>query len=198
MGARDRLLGSAIDLLRRHGVAGTGVAEIVEHGHVARRSLYLNFPEGKTQLMAEATTLAGAYINHQIATFAALPTAREALAAFVIEWKKVVAESDYAAGCPIAASGLSRSSAPAVADLAGEAFTHWQNTLSDALRRHGIDEASTLTVANMVLAAVEGAVIICIAQKSLTALDDVESQLALLLDYHLGGRGGRQGGRADS
>ena len=185
MSARDRLLGSTIDLLRRHGVAGTGVAEIIEHGHVARRSLYLNFPEGKTQLMAAATELAGAYIDHQIATFVALPTPREALAAFIIEWKNVITESDFAAGCPIAAAGLSRGSAPTVADVAGHAFTRWQSTLGDSLRRHGIDDAAAMALANTVLAAVEGAVIICLAQRSLTVLDDVESQLALLLDHHV-------------
>ncbi|BBY27099.1 TetR/AcrR family transcriptional regulator [Mycolicibacterium sediminis] len=185
MGARDRLLGTAIELLRRQGVAGTGVAEIVERGHTARRSLYLNFPGGKAQLMAEATHVAGSFIDHQIASFVALPTAREALAAFVVEWKKVVGDSDYAAGCPIAAAGLSRSTEPAVADVAGDAFAQWQHTLADSLRRHGADDAVAPVLANMVLAAVEGAVLVCIARKSLTPLDDVESQLAILLDHHL-------------
>lgn len=189
MGARERLLGSAIDLLRRRGVAGTGVAEIVEHGDVARRSLYLNFPDGKSQLMAEATQLAGDYINQRIETFVALPTAQEALRSFVVEWRDVVAESDFAAGCPIAAAGLSRCSAPEVADVAGVAFSTWQRTLGDALRGHGMAEAAALQLANMMLAAVEGAVTICIAQKSLAALDDVESELMMLLDCRLNDAG---------
>lgn len=35
MGARDKLVLSTIDLVRRHGVAGTGIAAILEHGDVS-------------------------------------------------------------------------------------------------------------------------------------------------------------------
>lgn len=185
MGARDRLVYTVIDLIRRHGVAGTGVAEILEQGHVSRRSIYLNFPDGKTGLVSEATRVAGDFIDAQIATYVGLPTPRDALEAFIAEWKNVVAESDFAAGCPIAAAGLSRSLTPAIADLAGEAFTTWRNTLSASLQHHGLDRATAQTLANTILAAVEGAVVMSVAQESVTALDDVGTQLAVLIDYHL-------------
>lgn len=185
MSARDRLVYTVIDLIRRRGVAGTGVAEILKQGDVSRRSIYLNFPDGKSGLVAEATRVAGDYIDGQIATYVGLPTPRDALDAFIAEWKHVVAGSDFAAGCPIAAAGLSRSSSPAVADLAGAAFTRWQTTLSTSLRGHGLDEATALTLSNTILAAVEGAVLMSVAQRTVTALDDVGSQLAVLIDHHL-------------
>src|SRR5258706_426767 len=54
MTARERLIASAIEMLRRHGVAGTGLAELLENSGTARRSVYVNFPGGKSELMAEA------------------------------------------------------------------------------------------------------------------------------------------------
>lgn len=185
MSARERLVFSAIDLMRRHGVTGTGVAEILEHGGVSRRMIYLSFPDGKAGLMAEATRVAGDYIDAQIMSFVRHGTPREALTAFIVEWKKVVTDSDFTAGCPIAAAASSRSSTPAVADLAGEMFRRWQTTMSTSLHSHGLDEATARTLANTVLAAVEGAVMICVAQQSVTALDDIEAHLGLLIDHHL-------------
>ena len=45
--------------MQRHGVAGTGIAEILSTSGVTRRSIYLNFPGGKAELVAAATRSAG-------------------------------------------------------------------------------------------------------------------------------------------
>jgi TetR/AcrR family transcriptional regulator, lmrAB and yxaGH operons repressor len=195
---RDRLVLSTIDLVRRYGVAGTGIAAILERGHVSRRSIYLNFPDGKTELVREATRVAGGAIDHQIATALLLPTPQDSLAAFIAEWKTVVADSEFAAGCPIAAAGLARASEPEIADAAGDTFARWRRAIAQSLAEHGIDESTAAALANTVLAAVEGAVIMALAEKSLTPLDDVHRQLDLLVGVHLDGDGrhGRRGGRS--
>ncbi|MCV7172196.1 TetR/AcrR family transcriptional regulator [Mycobacterium manitobense] len=184
MNTRDKLLLSTIDLVRRHGVAGTGIAAILERSHVSRRSIYLIFPDGKAELVQEATRVAGSLIDHQIATALHQPTPQESLDTFIAGWKKVVAESDFAAGCPIAAAGLARSSEPDIADVAGEIFTRWREAISRSLRDHGIAEATAQALANTVLAAVEGAVMMAQAERSLTPLDDVHRQLDCLLRHH--------------
>lgn len=185
MTARDRLIYSTMDLMCRRGVAGTGVAEILEHGNVSRRSIYLNFPNGKTEMVAEATRVAGDIIDAQIVRCTELPTPHDALAAFVQEWKDVVSASNFTAGCPVTAAALSRSTSDAVADLAGAAFDQWKRTIGTLLHRHGISDAAANALANIVIAATEGALMMCVAQQSLEALDDVESQMAILLDHHL-------------
>lgn len=185
MTARDRLIFTAVDLLRERGVAGTGVAEILERGDVSRRSIYLNFPGGKTELMGEATRVSGAFIGAQIATFAGLPSPAEALAAFTAEWKKVVTDSGFEAGCPIVSASLSRALTPEIADLAGHAFSRWQSTLAGSLQHHGVDAVTSTSLATTILAAVEGAVVMCIAQKSTDPLDHIETHLQILLDHHV-------------
>lgn len=59
MSARDTLIASVTGLVRRRGVAGTGLNALLEDSGVSRRTIYLNFPGGKQELVAEATRLAG-------------------------------------------------------------------------------------------------------------------------------------------
>ncbi len=183
MTARERLIGSAIELLRRNGVAGTGLAELLEHSGAARRSMYVNFPGGKSELMAEATRTAG---RHFDSTLAGAPDGdgRASLAAFVESWKETLRSSDYAAGCPIVAAALGRTQSPSAADAAGEVFTAWQTVLAARLRAEGagIDEAESL--ATTVVAAVEGAVILCLAARSTDPLDRTVQMLDQLIAHH--------------
>jgi TetR/AcrR family transcriptional repressor of lmrAB and yxaGH operons len=176
---------TTIDLVRRHGVAGTGIAAILERSHVSRRSIYLNFPDGKTELVQEATRVAGSFIDHQIASALQQPTPQGSLDAFIAGWKEVVTESDFTAGCPIAAAGLARSSEPEIADIAGETFTRWRDAISKSLRDHGFTKITARTLANTILAAVEGAVIMAQAEKSVAPLDDVHRQLRVLLSHYV-------------
>lgn len=185
MTARDRLVRSTIDLIRRHGVAGTGVAEILDHGRVSRRSIYLNFPDGKAGLVDEATRVAGAFIDSRIALCSDMPTPIGALEAFIGEWKTVVSNSGFTAGCPVTAAAMSRSNNPSASDLAGSAFDSWKITISASLRGHGIEGTAATALANTVVAAVSGAIVMSIAQKSLDALNDVETQMSMLIDQHI-------------
>ena len=59
MRVRERLTSATAALMQRHGVAGTGIAEILAESGVTRRSIYLNFPDGKAELVAAATRAAG-------------------------------------------------------------------------------------------------------------------------------------------
>ncbi len=184
MTARERLIGSAIELLRRNGVAGTGVAELLEHSGAARRSVYVNFPGGKSELMAEATRTAGRLFNSALAATAPEGGGRESLAAFVESWKETLRSSDYTAGCPIVAAALGRTQSPSAADAAGEVFTAWQTVLAGQLRAEGagLDEAESL--ATTVVAAVEGAVILCLAAQSTDPLDRTVHMLDQLIAHH--------------
>lgn len=174
MTARERLIESAIELVRRHGVAGTGLAELLEHSGTARRSVYLNFPGGKSELITEATRTAGRLLDP-----APEGDVRESLVAFVETWKETLRSTDYTAGCPVVAAALGRSEAPAAADAAGEVFTVWQTAIAEQLRAVGIGEPESL--ATTIVAAVEGAVVLCLATRSTDPLDRTARMLDELL-----------------
>ncbi|HJQ07505.1 MAG TPA: TetR family transcriptional regulator [Nocardioides sp.] len=182
--ARGRLIGSAIELMRRNGAAGTGVNELVEHSGVARRSIYTNFPGGKDELLAAATTAAGKFISAGIRKD---EDPQAALASFVAMWRTVLVESDFDAGCPIAAGALAGTASPAARAAAGEVFEHWQERLSGVLESHGAAPDEAATLATVILSAVEGAVILATASRSLVPVDRVSSQLSTMIDAAIGG-----------
>ncbi|MDC8995459.1 TetR/AcrR family transcriptional regulator [Mycobacterium marinum] len=182
MTARERLIESAIELLRRNGVAGTGLAELLEHSGTARRSVYVNFPGGKSELMTEATRAAGRRMDSTLASIAA--DGDESLLAFADSWKQTLRASDYAAGCPIVAAALGRTESPSAADAAGEVFGAWQTVLAGRFRAQGVGVDTAESLATTVMAAVEGAVILCLAARSTDPLDRTVTMLQQLIAQH--------------
>jgi len=178
---RDRLINSAVGLVQRHGVAGTSVAHLLEHSGVARRSIYLHFPQGKTELITSAVTNAGNRIADLVEELVTTHSPPAALGAFVDFWKHLLTSSDFTAGCPIAAAAYGGTEAPAAREQADRIFEHWQELLVPQLVRHGADESQAAALATTTVAAVEGAVMLCLAARNTTPLDRVHSQLHALL-----------------
>jgi hypothetical protein len=89
------------------------------------------------------------------------------------------------AGCPIVAAILGRSEAPAAAHAAAEAVGEWQAILADRLIRAGADRDNARSLAALIVAAIEGAVILALATQSTAALDDVGRHLVEVIKLHL-------------
>lgn len=179
--ARERLIASAVELIRRNGVAATGIAELAAHSNTARRTIYLNFPGGKDELLAEATRSAGESIDAAIddATVKDDPVA--AIDGFITVWKQALVASDFKAGCPIAAAALAREVAPTLPAVAADSFAHWRSKLSRQLSGEGQNSAVAQSLATTIIAAVEGAVIMSLAGRSVQPLDDIRPHLAGLV-----------------
>lgn len=184
MGPRERLIDGAIDLMRRKGVAGMGLAELLEHSATARRSLYVHFPGGKAELVAEATRTVGPLMENAVDVLATDASGRALLAAFIDSWKEALRSSDFTAGCPVVAAMLGRSEAPSAADAAGEVLASWQSMVAHRLGDEGVEHRTAESLATTVVAAVEGAVILCLADQSTEPLDRTGRMLDQLLGLH--------------
>ena len=57
--ARDKLLAAAIFLMKKSGLTGAGINQIVARSGAPKGSVYYYFPEGKQQLVSEALALYG-------------------------------------------------------------------------------------------------------------------------------------------
>ncbi|WP_156685939.1 TetR/AcrR family transcriptional regulator [Mycobacterium sp. Marseille-P9652] len=185
MSARDALIASATGLVRRHGVAGTGLNALLEDSGVARRTVYLNFPGGKAELVAEATRLAGESLTAVIRS-AGDGDPAVAVQTFIDEWKGQLSATEMEAGCPIVAAVLGRSEAPDAARAAADAFVEWRAVLADRLAAHGIDRDRASSLATLIVAAIEGAVILALATQSIAPLDDVGRHLSEVINGNLG------------
>lgn len=177
MQARDRLIAGAVDLIRRNGVAGTGLALLLEASGTARRSLYLNFPGGKAELIADATATAGRVTGAAIDQLARDGDPVTVIRRFIAGWAAALQSSDFAAGCPIVAAALGRSEADAAADAAGAVFTDWEHRLAGHLEAAHLSPQNAAELATMTIAAVEGAIVMCQATRSDEPLRRVEAGL---------------------
>jgi AcrR family transcriptional regulator len=185
MSARERLITSAIALTRSVGVAGASVSALLNHSGLARRTLYLNFPGGKPELVAAATHAAGAEITAYIENCMVDANPAQALAAFVQMWEQMLAATDYTAGCPVVAATLGRSEAPAAADAAAAAFRKWEELLTRLIREAGVERSAATDLATTAVATIEGAVIMSVAQRSPTPLRRANRVLSTLVDARL-------------
>lgn len=182
MQARDRLVTSAIELIRRNGVAGTGLSLLLELSGTARRSLYLNFPGGKAALIADATLAAGRYTGDAIDELASSLGPVAAVRGFIAVWRDTLVSTDFLSGCPIVAAALGRSEADTAADNAGAVFTDWQRRMATHLEAADVSAEDAARLASVTVSAIEGAIVVCQATKSAEPLQHVEDTLIELYE----------------
>jgi TetR/AcrR family transcriptional repressor of lmrAB and yxaGH operons len=181
MRVRERLTSATATLMQRHGVAGTGIAEILTASGVTRRSIYLNFPGGKAELVAAATRSAG----HEMATtLRSCVEQPDPIKAFIRMWSDVLIDTDFEGGCPVVAAASSRDEAPDAADAAAEVFAEWARVFSVRLTNDGINRAAAQSLSTTIVAAIEGAVILSRASRSTKPLKQVSGHLNELIAYH--------------
>jgi len=144
-------------------------------------STYHYFPGGKQQLVTEAIRWAGDTAGQLLERkLAAGPVA--GLRAFLALWRKILTDSEFQAGCPVLAVSIEDPGADEQPlATAAETFAGWQILLTDSMCAHGADAAQARRLATQVVAAVEGAVALCRASRSATALEEVTDRLEPLV-----------------
>lgn len=181
MRVRERLTSATATLMQRHGVAGTGIAEILSTSGVTRRSIYLNFPGGKAELVAAATRSAGDELTTTLRDCIGQP---DPIGAFTGVWSEILISTDFEGGCPIVAAAFSRAEAPEAAGAAAEVFAEWGRLLAERLHDDGINRAAAQSLSTMIVAALEGAVMLSRAARSTKPLEQVARHLNELISHH--------------
>ncbi|MGW6908566.1 TetR/AcrR family transcriptional regulator [Streptomyces sp. NPDC054940] len=180
--SRERMIRSANVLLREYGAAATSIDRVLAHSGAPRGSVYHHFPGGRAQLIDEAVALAGDYVAGLIDAATRADGVTEAMDAFFALWRDRLVESDFRAGCPIVAVAVeTNDDAPHLARSAAEVFARWQEALAGLFLRGGLTEQRSRRLAAFVIAAVEGAVIMCRAERSTAPLDDAAAEIHDLL-----------------
>ncbi|MFF4055395.1 TetR/AcrR family transcriptional regulator [Streptomyces sp. NPDC001668] len=185
-GARERMVFSAAQLIRRDGVAATGMREVAAHAGAPRGSLQHYFPGGKEQLVNEAVGWAGRYAGNRVARFLAAlpqPTPSGLFAQMVRQWTDEYENAGFAGGCPVAAAtvGWAESTASTRTAVA-EAFATWTGPVSRALTDMGVPEERSDALATLMVSALEGAILMARAQRDVRPLTTVARELGPLLD----------------
>ncbi|MCQ9181651.1 TetR/AcrR family transcriptional regulator [Streptomyces sp. IBSBF 2953] len=181
--SRERIVAGAADMISRRGLSATSIREMAKHAKAPLGSTYHYFPEGKQQLATEAVRFTGEWVARSLRKeLEAGPAA--GLRAFLSLWREIVVESDFHAGCPVLAVAIEEpptDEIPPALAAAAEVFAQWQSLLADSLREHGAEAEQAAQLATLVVAAVEGTVAMCRAQRSTQPLDHAAEQLEALI-----------------
>ncbi|MFF0588991.1 TetR/AcrR family transcriptional regulator [Streptomyces sp. NPDC003781] len=185
-GPRERMVFSAAQLIRRHGVDATGMRDVAAHAGAPRGSLQHYFPGGKDQLVGEALQWAGRYAAARVARFLGdmdRPTPSGLFAAMVRQWTDEYETQGFAAGCPVAAATVDcAESSEATRRAAADAFAAWTRPVAGALVGMGVPAERSGPLATLMISALEGAILMARAERDVRALTTVARELGPLLD----------------
>src|SRR6185437_10241258 len=101
---RERMVRGAAQLIRRQGVSGTGMREIVTEADAPRGSLQHYFPGGKEEIVSDALLWAGDVLARRVRRSLGDLTSRTPsalLASIVDNWRRELTKEQYSAGCPL-------------------------------------------------------------------------------------------------
>jgi len=180
--AKQRMLNSAVVLLRERGAAGVSIDAVLAHSGAPRGSVYHHFPGGRAELIISAARLAGDYISGLLDTAIGSGDAARTVTKFSEFWKRSLHDSDFRAGCPVVALAVdSRDTLPEAAALVNEIFLTWQEKLTELLASDGRDRERAGRQATLIVAAIEGAIVLARAQRSDEPLNRVADELLALI-----------------
>lgn len=176
--SRDRMVRAAIELFRERGYAATSFGDVLARSRAPRGSIYHHFPGGKEELAAEALRrYTAATVRALTATIEAGP-AVEAIRVFIAASRDSLVASDFRQTCPIAGVALDLMPTDgALAAYAAAAFDRWRELIGGALERDGVPPARASALATLVVATVEGALLLARVDRSPTAIDAAGAEL---------------------
>lgn len=172
---KESLVRTAMRLFRRQGYASTGLQQIVDESGAPKGSLYHYFPSGKQALGEAAVVMAGGLIREMLEDLAARHADPKA---FLRAWCKTMAgwmeESGFRSGCPIATTLLETAPrSPGITAAGQRAIDGWIEVVSGVLARGGLDAPEARSRAQLVVAAIEGALILARVRRSARPILDV-------------------------
>lgn len=179
---------SAALLIRERGAHATAISDVLEHSGAPRGSAYHYFPGGRTQLLCEAVDYAGEYVA---AIIAGAGTGAALLDTLVDKYRQQLLDSDFRAGCPIAAVSVEageqadRERMAPVVERAAAVFDRWSDLLAQRFIADGISAQRAGELAALAISALEGALLLARVHRDLKPLDLVHRQLHDLLHAEL-------------
>jgi TetR/AcrR family transcriptional regulator, lmrAB and yxaGH operons repressor len=177
-GAKAAMVDGAVRLLATRGVEGASFSEVLAASGAPRGSIYHHFPGGKAELVHAALDLAS---QRGLAAMEATrgQPADAVIGRFLALWRELLRRSGFRAGCAVAAVTVAAGD-DELLDHAGAIFRAWTGLLTELCVAGGLDEQSARRLATTAIAASEGAVVLCRAQRSLAPLEYITTVLLSL------------------
>jgi AcrR family transcriptional regulator len=178
--AKQKMVQAAKQLMRERGYNATAFSDVLKLSGAPRGSVYFHFPGGKTELAIEA---AAAHAHEQVEMIdraaEQADSATRLIELYVDLGRKGMVAGDYTRGCGIAP--LVNEGAAQDSNEVAEASRHSFAEMADRFTHHfvafGIERPTARTLADAVIAGVEGAMVTARAQRSPAPYDAVQTVL---------------------
>lgn len=180
------MIDTTCQLLRRQGVDGTGVQQVIDTSGAPRGSIYYHFPGGKAELVSAAVQRSGELGAERITELASNASGvQEVIGWFIDEFEAALTSTEFSDGCPIATVALETAATPGpTTDAVAAAFTAWIDAFATLLENSGLDHEGATDVATDVLAHVEGAIVLAKALRSTRPLELSRNSINVVLATH--------------
>lgn len=180
---REQIITTTCQLIELQGYHATGLNQILAESGAPKGSLYYYFPDGKDGLIEEAITYTSGIIMGRLQEgMDAHESAAAAIPAFLRNLAHYVQLSGFQAGGPITAVALEAASTNERLNTACRtAYGQWQAVIEQKLLADGYETVRAARLAKMVIALIEGAIILSRTERNVAALLDAAAELELLL-----------------
>ncbi len=180
---REKFLLTASVLMEKQGYCGTGLNEILEKSGAPKGSLYYYFPDGKEQIASEVALRAGKIISGRIQERTRdQPEAGKAIHEFLYTVALRMEETQFHTGSTITMVAMESVTQSERINLAcREAYGMIIGAFKDVLIQGGWEEAEAESIAEMIVAAVEGGIMLSRTYQSADYLRRVADHIQKML-----------------
>lgn len=181
---REKFLLTASALMEKQGYCGTGLNEILEKSGAPKGSLYYYFPDGKEQIASEVALRAGKIISGRIQehTRDRLDTG-QAIHDFLYTVARRMEETEFHTGSTITMVAMESVTQSERINLAcREAYGMIIDAFKGVLLNSGMEDAKAVGIAEMIVAAVEGGIMLSRTYQSADYLRRVADHIRQMMN----------------
>jgi TetR/AcrR family transcriptional repressor of lmrAB and yxaGH operons len=180
---RARILETTARLLQHRGYHGTALSDILEESAAPRGSLYFHFPNGKDQIVIEATRAAVAKATLALQeTLAGAKNPAQGVRAYLEMAARIMPDTDYTFGCPVAPVILDANAGlTELAELCRGAFEEWIDLLQASFVEAGVPRRRASVLAQLVISSIEGSMLLARAYRESGPLMAVAAELEMIV-----------------
>lgn len=180
---REEIIETTCQLMEMQGYHATGLNQILAESGTPKGSLYYYFPQGKEELGLAAIAASSSMIEGRIrAVMDEIDDPITAVTTFITTLATQIDISGYQAGGAITAIALEAASTnEPLRKACHHAYQRWQDVFAQKLRQGGYGEARSRRLATLIIAALEGGIILSRSQRSAQPLLDSAEEIEHLL-----------------
>jgi TetR/AcrR family transcriptional repressor of lmrAB and yxaGH operons len=181
--ARDQIIETTCALIELQGYHATGLNQIIKESGSPKGSLYHYFPGGKEELAEQSIVYVGGLVHARIAEQLATADAPDAaVRSFIMMVAQQVERAGYRGGGPITTIALeAASTSDRLREACARTYDGWRQLFVGKLMSDGFSQDRAERLGTLIIAALEGGIILARTQRSPEPLTAIADEIGMLI-----------------